>query len=450
MGAARLRRPIVGPDPSSGRSQSQANASRPTQTTTRWALGTGGGAAGGGGGDPRHPVGSGPRLPTRLPRHPRRRGGARSRRVRVVDGLGGSRAGPPGPTGPPGADDRRPGARTGRGGGTGRRADLAAAPAGDAGGGRRPCTARPRWPSSTPGHSSSSDRSVRPPGPASSCTPAPWSTVARRPASDAPGVARLHRRHRQAALRHRLPGDRRARRDHRLGAVRQPVGHRRPLPRRRRRLVLCRCGTPRGTGSCCGRPTPIAASPGPPRSTSPRCRPATTAWPRSAHIDAAKPDLPPHTVYVVVAGAVHSDFGDYGTQRGDGTPISHHRAQSEIEAASLALLERVDRAPCEDSHAGTRRTAVAALPGQCVGPCGSPALPPCYRRNDNAVTRPQPVDSRRVRIPDPHHRHGRPEVEKGRQETLAEAVVHPPAHPHRILDARRRLAARPAYRRRGG
>ena len=65
-----------------------------------------------------------------------------------------------------------------------------------------------------------------------------------------------------------------------------------------------------------------------------------------ADIDAAKPDLPPHTVYVVVAGAVHSDFGDYGTQRGDGTPtISHHRAQSEIEAASLALLERVDRAP---------------------------------------------------------------------------------------------------------
>jgi len=65
-----------------------------------------------------------------------------------------------------------------------------------------------------------------------------------------------------------------------------------------------------------------------------------------AKIDAAKPDLPPDTTYVVVAGAVHADFGDFGTQRGDGTPtIGHRPAQSEIETASLALLERVDRAP---------------------------------------------------------------------------------------------------------
>ena len=65
-----------------------------------------------------------------------------------------------------------------------------------------------------------------------------------------------------------------------------------------------------------------------------------------ARIEASRPDLPPDTVFVVVAGAVHADFGDYGPQRGDGTPtIGRHEAQSQIEAASLALLGRVDRAP---------------------------------------------------------------------------------------------------------
>jgi len=63
-----------------------------------------------------------------------------------------------------------------------------------------------------------------------------------------------------------------------------------------------------------------------------------------AKIEASKPDLPAGTVFVVVAGAVHADFGDYGTQRGDGTPtVGRAQAQAEIVAASRALLERVDR-----------------------------------------------------------------------------------------------------------
>jgi hypothetical protein len=65
-----------------------------------------------------------------------------------------------------------------------------------------------------------------------------------------------------------------------------------------------------------------------------------------ARIEASEPDLPPDTVFVVVAGAVHADFGDYGPQRGDGTPTvgrARARAQDQIVTASLALLERVDR-----------------------------------------------------------------------------------------------------------
>jgi len=62
-----------------------------------------------------------------------------------------------------------------------------------------------------------------------------------------------------------------------------------------------------------------------------------------AKIEAAKGDLPAHTRYVVVEGAVHAYFGDYGTQRGDGTPtIGRTEAQRQIEAASLDLLQRVD------------------------------------------------------------------------------------------------------------
>lgn len=64
-----------------------------------------------------------------------------------------------------------------------------------------------------------------------------------------------------------------------------------------------------------------------------------------AKIDAAKPLLPPSTRYVVIPGAVHADFGDYGEQPNDGQPaIPRAEAQAQIQQASLDLLDRVDRA----------------------------------------------------------------------------------------------------------
>ncbi len=65
-----------------------------------------------------------------------------------------------------------------------------------------------------------------------------------------------------------------------------------------------------------------------------------------AKIDAAKSKLPADTRYVVIDGGIHSFFGDYGLQSGDGTPsISRQQAQTQIRSASLDLLQRVERAP---------------------------------------------------------------------------------------------------------
>lgn len=65
-----------------------------------------------------------------------------------------------------------------------------------------------------------------------------------------------------------------------------------------------------------------------------------------AKIDASKVKLPPDTQYVEIVGGVHAFFGDYGDQAGDGTPTtSRDDAQRQIQAASLALLQRVDAAP---------------------------------------------------------------------------------------------------------
>ena len=59
----------------------------------------------------------------------------------------------------------------------------------------------------------------------------------------------------------------------------------------------------------------------------------------TADIDASKAYLPPDTQYVVIPGAVHSDFGDYGDQPGDGTrTIEHAAAQTEIQKATVDLL----------------------------------------------------------------------------------------------------------------
>ncbi len=56
-------------------------------------------------------------------------------------------------------------------------------------------------------------------------------------------------------------------------------------------------------------------------------------------IEASKGKLPPNTSYVVINGAAHSTFGDYGDQSGDGTAmIDRSAAQSEITKATLTLL----------------------------------------------------------------------------------------------------------------
>ena len=62
-----------------------------------------------------------------------------------------------------------------------------------------------------------------------------------------------------------------------------------------------------------------------------------------AKVDASRTDLPPDTTFVAVPGAVHADFGDYGTQRGDGTPtVSRADAQRQITAATLDFLDGLD------------------------------------------------------------------------------------------------------------
>jgi dienelactone hydrolase len=58
-----------------------------------------------------------------------------------------------------------------------------------------------------------------------------------------------------------------------------------------------------------------------------------------AKVNAAKPDLPASTQYVIIQGGVHAYFGDYGPQDGDGTPtISRDEARQQILAASAAWL----------------------------------------------------------------------------------------------------------------
>lgn len=56
-------------------------------------------------------------------------------------------------------------------------------------------------------------------------------------------------------------------------------------------------------------------------------------------IEASAADLPEDTTFVVVDGGIHSYFGDYGEQRGDGQPgIDRAQAQEEIQGAMLTFL----------------------------------------------------------------------------------------------------------------
>ena len=65
-----------------------------------------------------------------------------------------------------------------------------------------------------------------------------------------------------------------------------------------------------------------------------------------ADIEASKGKLPPDTSYVVIDGAVHSSFGDYGEQAGDGiATVDRSAAQSEITGAALALLASLTPPP---------------------------------------------------------------------------------------------------------
>jgi hypothetical protein len=64
-----------------------------------------------------------------------------------------------------------------------------------------------------------------------------------------------------------------------------------------------------------------------------------------AKIDASKSTLPRSTQYVVIDGAVHAFFGDYGPQPGDGTPtISHDAARTQISKDTLGFLASLDGA----------------------------------------------------------------------------------------------------------
>ena len=59
-------------------------------------------------------------------------------------------------------------------------------------------------------------------------------------------------------------------------------------------------------------------------------------------IENAKPSMPPHTEYVPIVGGIHSYFGDYGLQPGDGVPtISREDAASQIVAASLKMMDQL-------------------------------------------------------------------------------------------------------------
>jgi hypothetical protein len=57
----------------------------------------------------------------------------------------------------------------------------------------------------------------------------------------------------------------------------------------------------------------------------------------------SRPDLPTDAEFIAIEGGVHSFFGDYGLQPGDGEPaITREEAQKSIVAASLDLMGSVE------------------------------------------------------------------------------------------------------------
>lgn len=62
-----------------------------------------------------------------------------------------------------------------------------------------------------------------------------------------------------------------------------------------------------------------------------------------AQIEESAALLPENTTFIPIRGGIHSHFGDYGTQPGDGEPgVDRSTAQAEIAKASLALLHVVE------------------------------------------------------------------------------------------------------------
>ncbi|MCW2811103.1 MAG: Alpha/beta hydrolase family protein [Friedmanniella sp.] len=65
-----------------------------------------------------------------------------------------------------------------------------------------------------------------------------------------------------------------------------------------------------------------------------------------AKVEASKPNAPADTRYVQIPGAVHSWFGDYGDQPGDGTPNGDRAAaQATMATESVALLSSLTPPP---------------------------------------------------------------------------------------------------------
>jgi len=60
-------------------------------------------------------------------------------------------------------------------------------------------------------------------------------------------------------------------------------------------------------------------------------------------IAASTANLPASATFLVIDGAVHTFFGDYGTQPGDGTPsISHDEARAEISRAAVDFVNELN------------------------------------------------------------------------------------------------------------
>ncbi len=72
-----------------------------------------------------------------------------------------------------------------------------------------------------------------------------------------------------------------------------------------------------------------------------------------AKIQASRSDLPPGSSFVVIRGGVHAYFGDYGVQRGDGTPaVARSAAQAQTVTATRQFLAGLS-APAGAGHAAS-------------------------------------------------------------------------------------------------